>query len=143
MAPRRTDCDCDSFRRPVVSVQDARQPNSRTTLRRPVMSSAQWNPHNMATFAVITEDGNLTLHDARNASSPVFTLNAHSESLTACDFSPRSWTATSRQQTRRSSFGTSTAACPALRPNLGIVSMRSVCSACPFACTLSDLIFCC
>jgi WD40 repeat protein len=46
----------------------------------------QWNPHNPASFAVSTEDGNVTLYDARQNASPLFTLHAHEGSVSSVTF---------------------------------------------------------
>ena len=61
-----------------VAVFDVRSPNNVTSFATTAdMESLQWNPHNAATFAVSTEDGNVALFDARNNKQPVWTLAAH------------------------------------------------------------------
>lgn len=47
----------------------------------------QWNPHNAAQFAVSTENGKVTLYDARNCTAPVFTLQAHDKPVSSISFS--------------------------------------------------------
>ena len=62
-----------------VAVFDVRSPQNVTSFATTAdMECLQWNPHNPATFAVSTEDGNVALYDARNNKQPVWTLAAHS-----------------------------------------------------------------
>ena len=50
-----------------VAVFDVRSPDNVTSFATTAdMECLQWNPHNAATFAVSTEDRNVTLFDARN-----------------------------------------------------------------------------
>ena len=61
-----------------VAAFDVRSPDNVTSFATTAdMECLQWNPHNAATFAVSTEDGNVTLFDARNNKQPVWRLAAH------------------------------------------------------------------
>ena len=61
-----------------VAVFDVRSPDNVTSFATTAdMECLQWNPHNAATFAVATEDGNVALFDARNNKEPIWTLSAH------------------------------------------------------------------
>ena len=51
------------------------------------IESIQWNPHNPAQLAASCENGAVYLYDARNLSSPVFTLQAHESACSSVTFS--------------------------------------------------------
>ena len=71
-----------------IAVLDVRQIElgSKCTVTSDI-ESIQWNPHNPAQFAASCENGAVYLYDARNITSPIFTLQAHESACSSVTFS--------------------------------------------------------
>ncbi len=71
-----------------VALLDVRQAqNASSCSTESDIEMLKWNPHNPAEFAVATESGRVTIHDARNISTKLCTIQGHNKAVSSITYS--------------------------------------------------------